>query len=265
MKAYVLYRIALCLHMEIYLVVFLVGLNETIRPDLIVFLALFADLATIAVAYDNAHVEPRPVEWQLKKIWLISGILGVLLAAGTAILQQTPLIHDVVKEYGSIQGILFLEIALTQNWLILLTRGWKTWPSMQLLGAIFSVDIIASLFTALGWLTGPGGENDDLLGEQNQGIPPPSWSQGKTDIHTVVAVWVYSACVISVIFIVYWVVNQINWVNNLGRKDRNKRETMMEHVFTELVKVVVESEHDAVTGKVRTTLVNKTAVDNKDD
>merc|ERR1711900_138788 len=31
----------------------------------IVFLALFADLATIAVAYDTAHFEQRPVEWQL--------------------------------------------------------------------------------------------------------------------------------------------------------------------------------------------------------
>jgi H+-transporting ATPase len=62
------YRIALCLHLEIYLTLSMIILNETIRVDLIVFLALFADLATVAVAYDNAHWEPRPVEWQLPKI-----------------------------------------------------------------------------------------------------------------------------------------------------------------------------------------------------
>jgi len=35
-----------------------------------VFLALFADLATIAIAYDNAPYAKMPVEWQLPKIWL---------------------------------------------------------------------------------------------------------------------------------------------------------------------------------------------------
>ncbi len=63
------------------LVTSMIIINETIRTDLVVFIALFADLATIAVAYDNAHYEQRPVEWQLPKIWVISVFLGVLLAA----------------------------------------------------------------------------------------------------------------------------------------------------------------------------------------
>ena len=51
-------------------------LNETIYVELIVFLAIFADLATIAIAYDNAPYSARPVEWQLPKIWFISIVLG---------------------------------------------------------------------------------------------------------------------------------------------------------------------------------------------
>ncbi len=54
MTAYIVYRIALCLHLEIYLTLSMIILNETIRADLIVFIALFADLGTIAIAYDNA-------------------------------------------------------------------------------------------------------------------------------------------------------------------------------------------------------------------
>ncbi|MGU9504960.1 hypothetical protein, partial [Bacillus paralicheniformis] len=46
MKAYIQYRIALCLHLEIYLVTSMIITNESIRVELIVFLALFADLAT---------------------------------------------------------------------------------------------------------------------------------------------------------------------------------------------------------------------------
>ena len=44
---------------------------EPERADLAVFLALFADLATIAIAYDNAPYAKMPVEWQLPKIWIV--------------------------------------------------------------------------------------------------------------------------------------------------------------------------------------------------
>jgi H+-transporting ATPase len=38
MKAYMVYRIALCIHLEVYLLLSILILNETIRVDLIVFL-----------------------------------------------------------------------------------------------------------------------------------------------------------------------------------------------------------------------------------
>lgn len=77
------YRITVYMHLEIYLPTSMLVLNETVAVDLVVFLALFANLAIIAVAYDHAHWEPRPVEWQLPKICVISVVLGALLAAGT--------------------------------------------------------------------------------------------------------------------------------------------------------------------------------------
>ena len=80
MKAYIVYRIALCLHLEIYLTLSMIILNETIRADLIVFIALFADLGTIAIAYDNAPYASEPVEWQLPKIWIISTVMGGLVS-----------------------------------------------------------------------------------------------------------------------------------------------------------------------------------------
>jgi len=154
MKAYIQYRIALCLHLEIYLVTSMIIIDETMRVDLIVFLALFADLATIAVAYDNAHFEPRPVEWQLPKIWIISVVLGVLLAIGTWVIRGALFIPSggIVQNFGNIQGILFLEVSLTENWLIFVTRGGNTWPSWKLVGAIFVVDVISTLFCVFGWL-----------------------------------------------------------------------------------------------------------------
>ena len=198
MKAYIQYRIALCFHLEIYLVSSMVIINETLRTDLVVFLALFADLATIAVAYDNAHFEARPVEWQLPKIWIISVMLGILLAIATWIMRGALFLPSggFIQNFGHVQEVLFLEISLTENWLIFVTRGGQTYPSFQLVGAIFGVDVLSTLFCVFGWLSGPSYETT-----------PPTPSQfidnnGRTSIVTVVVVWCYSIAVTIVIAIV---------------------------------------------------------------
>ncbi|KAJ6468772.1 hypothetical protein C8R45DRAFT_1218647 [Mycena sanguinolenta] len=72
MKAYIIQRIALCIHLEVYLAFIL---NETIQVDLIVFLPIFSDVATIAIAYDHAPYAKSPVEWELSKVWVISTIV----------------------------------------------------------------------------------------------------------------------------------------------------------------------------------------------
>jgi len=236
MKAYIQYRIALFLHLEIYLVTSMVIINETIGVELVVFLALFADLATIAVAYDNAHYEPRPVEWQLPKIWIISVILGALLATGTWILRGTMYLPNggIIENFGSYQEILFLEVSLTENWLIFVTRGGKTLPSWQLVGAIFGVDVLSTLLCVFGWLS-------------EEIVPDPSdhavqTNNGHTSIVTVVVVWAYSVGVTIVIAMVYYLLNRITWLNNLGRKNRSHSDIKLENMIGYLSKLAVEHE-----------------------
>ncbi|CAN8096165.1 unnamed protein product [Discula destructiva] len=259
MKAYIQYRIALCLHLEIYLMTSMVILNETVRPDLIVFIALFADLATVAVAYDNAHVEPRPVEWQLSKIWVVSVILGGLLALATWIIRGTMFLPNggIIQNYGSIQEVLFLEISLTENWLIFITRGGKTWPSWQLVGAIFVVDVLATIFAIFGWLSGSGGGVMRTIPETVFVNSPNGW----TDVVTVVLVWCYSIGVTIFIAIVYYMLNKIQWLNDLGRKDRHKKDTKMENALLLLNKVAIEHEVNPGTGQDRFFLTEKAAAE----
>ncbi|KAI9750376.1 MAG: peroxisomal assembly protein [Chaenotheca gracillima] len=259
MKAYIQYRIALCIHLEIYLVTSMVIINETITVDLIVFLALFADLATIAVAYDNAHYEARPVEWQLPKIWIISVVLGILLALGTWVIRGTLYLPNggIIQNFGNVQEIIFLEISLTENWLIFVTRGGHTWPSWQLVGAILGVDAIATIFCVFGWLSGPGmNDNPADLAMQT--------ADGHTDIVTVVVIWAYSIGVTIVIALVYFVLNQINWLNNLGRKNRSKSDEQMENILGHLSKLAIEHERDDERGINRYLLAVK-ADEEEDD
>lgn len=262
MKAYIQYRIALCLHLEIYLTTSMIILNETVRPDLIVFIALFADLATVAVAYDNAHVEPRPVEWQLSKIWVVSIILGSLLALATWIVRGTMFLPNggIIQNFGSIQEVLFLEISLTENWLIFITRGGKTWPSWQLVGAVLVVDVLATIFCLFGWLSGSGG---GVMKTYPEDVFMNS-SNGWTDIVTVVIVWAYSIGVTIFIAIVYFILNKIQWLNDLGRKDRRRKDTQLENALLQLNKVAIEHDRNPETGSDRYYLVEKASAEEDD-
>lgn len=252
MKAYIQYRIALCLHLEIYLVTSMIIIDETIRVELIVFLALFADLATVAVAYDNAHFDPRPVEWQLPKIWIMSVILGFLLAIGTWVVRGTLFLPNggIVQNFGSVQEILFLQVALTENWLIFVTRGARTWPSWQLVGAIFGVDVIATIFCLFGWLSG-------VPQTTNPRDNFPQRQDGWTDVVTVVIIWLYSFGVTVFIAIVYMILNKVKWLNDLGRKDRNAKDPVLENIIGHLSKLAIEHEQDKKTGASRYVIVEK--------
>ncbi|OQE19447.1 hypothetical protein PENSTE_c015G04859 [Penicillium steckii] len=235
MKAYIQYRIALCLHLEIYLVTSMIILNESIRVELIVFLALFADLATVAVAYDHASFELRPVEWQLPKIWFISVSLGVLLALGTWVVRGSMFLPSggVIQNWGSIQEVLFLEVALTENWLIFVTRGIATWPSIHLVTAILGVDILATIFCLFGWFS-----NQDM--KTNPSDKFVETTNGWTDIVTVVRIWGYSLGVEIVIALVYFILNKIKWLDDLGRAKRSKGEIKIENLLGHLARLTVE-------------------------
>lgn len=175
MYAYVVYRIALSLHLEIFLGLWIAILNHSLDINLIVFIAIFADVATLAIAYDNAPFSPLPVKWNLPRLWGMSIIIGCILAVGTWITLTTMFLPKggIVQNFGSIDGILFLEISLTENWLIFITRAvgpfWSSIPSWQLAGAVFIVDIVATMFTLFGW-----------------------FSQNWTDIVTVVRIYIWS-------------------------------------------------------------------------
>jgi H+-transporting ATPase len=67
MYAYVVYRIALSLHLEIFLGLWIAILNESLNLQLVFFIAIFADIATLAIAYDNAPYSRTPVKWNLPK------------------------------------------------------------------------------------------------------------------------------------------------------------------------------------------------------
>ncbi|GME71700.1 unnamed protein product [Ambrosiozyma monospora] len=190
MYAYVVYRIALSLHLELFLGLWMTILNDSLNIDLVVFIAIFADVATLAIAYDNAPYDMKPVKWNLPRLWGMSIVMGIILAIGTWITLTTMFMSKggMIQNFGSIDGVLFLQISLTENWLIFITRAtgpfWSSAPSWQLSGAVLIVDIIATMFTLFGW-----------------------WSQNWNDIVTVVRVWIWSFGVFCVLGGAYYLMS----------------------------------------------------------
>lgn len=118
-----------------------------------------------------------------------------------------------------------------------MTRGGKTWPSFQLVAAIFAVDVIATIFCLFGWLSGLPIEAD----------PGTHWHQcrdGWTDIVTVVVIWGYSIGVTIIIAIVYYLLNRIKWLDDLCRKDRSHKNEAMKNMIVTLSKLAVEHGRD---------------------
>ncbi|CAG8315268.1 unnamed protein product [Penicillium salamii] len=65
---------------------------------------------------------------------------------------------------------------------------------------------------------------------------------GWTDIVTVVRIWGYSLGVEIVIALVYFILNKIQWLDNLGRVQRDKGEIKIENFLANLSRLTVEYE-----------------------
>ncbi|KUJ09197.1 plasma membrane ATPase [Mollisia scopiformis] len=234
MYAYVVYRIALSIHLEIFLGLWIAILNRSLNIELVVFIAIFADVATLAIAYDNAPFSKTPVKWNLPKLWGMSVLLGIVLAVGTWITLTTMIARGqdggIVQNFGTMDAVLFLEISLTENWLIFITRAngpfWSSLPSWQLAGAILVVDIIATFFTLFGWFLG---------GHQ-------------TSIVAVVRIWVFSFGIFCIMGGLYYLLQDSIGFDNLmhGKSlKKNQKQRSLEDFVVSLQRVSTQHEKSA--------------------
>lgn len=214
MYSYVIYRIALSLHLMLFFGLWIVTLNRSLDLRLVVFLAIGADIATLAIAYDKAPFSSTPVKWNEPKLWGIAVILGVVLAGGSWLALGTILVYGetggIVENFGARDMVLFLEIALTQNWLIFITRinpdiestKWsERLPSLKLFFAVLFVDVAATVACAFGILQ----------------HPQTSWV-------AVIRIWVFSVGVSVVCAVLYIWLAQAQWFDDVmhGRSFRRK-------------------------------------------
>jgi len=210
MYAYLVFRIALSIHQEMFLGLWIAVFDQSLTSELVTFTAVFADIATIAIAYDNAAYSMTPDKWNLPRIWGIAVALGLVLAASTWLCLSYMIVGSedggIVQIAGSRDAILFLEIVLTQNWLIFITRAkgnfWYNRPSWPLLCSVLLVDVLASVFALFGWFVG----------------------NSRTHFFTILRVWVFSFGVFWILAFVYYMLhNNSHFDNFVAGRWRHKR------------------------------------------
>jgi H+-transporting ATPase len=160
MYGYSEYRIAISLQLVIYLVLSQLIFNEIIPVTLVVFLALFSDIAVIGIAYDRAETSPLPMQWNLPKLVFRACVIAICLLGGNFIIHTMAVNSDMFGDHTSTswQAVVFLEISLTQNWMIFSTRThasafYKFYPNPLLALTVFCIDILSSCFAGFGWFT----------------------------------------------------------------------------------------------------------------
>ncbi len=164
--SYVYYRIAMTI--AIMLVVVLSSVIFNIQPltaIMIVVLALLDDIPIMTIAYDNVRTAETPVRWNMHRILVFSGVMGLMATAqsfGLVLLglewmnDQTLMAWQAI-DHNHLQTMLFLQLAAGGHMLLFVVRARGSmlappWPSAPLFLAIVATQIVAILMCAYGVL-----------------------------------------------------------------------------------------------------------------
>jgi H+-transporting ATPase len=162
MKSYATFRIAETIRIILFMSLCITVFNfYPITALMIILLALLNDLPILTIAYDNNTIEDKPVRWNMKELFTVSSVLGILGVISSFLL------FFILRENGFdekfIQTLIFLKLLIAGHSTIFVTRNkswfWiKPWPSPRLLVAIFSTEVIGTIIavygifvTAIGW------------------------------------------------------------------------------------------------------------------
>ena len=155
MMSYMLYRVAMTVAIMFFVVSSVILFNfRPLSALMIIALALLDDLPIMTIAYDNALAAPKPVKWDMPRVFLISSVLGLF-----AVVQSFLLLFLGRNLYHldglHLQTMMFLQLVAGGHLLLFVTRSvgafWKPpFPDLRLFFAIVGTQLIAVLACGFG-------------------------------------------------------------------------------------------------------------------
>jgi len=155
MMSYMLYRVAMTVAIMFFVVTAVVCYDFfPLTAVMVIALALLDDLPIMAIAFDNATASPRPVKWNMPRVFLISSVLGICSVIESFLLFF--LGQDIYHlDTAHIQTMMFLQLVAGGHLMLFLTRSvgpfWKPpFPDYRLFLAIVGTQLVAVLLCGFG-------------------------------------------------------------------------------------------------------------------
>jgi len=164
MNSYAIYRITETIRIMFFVVLAMLVFNfYPITAIMIILLAFFNDVPIMAIAYDNAWLDPKPVRWDMRRVLTVSTVLGLI-----GVVETFGLLWF-AKEWmhlsiDQIQSFIFLKLAIAGHLTLFVARTnrpflSRPFPSPILLCSAIVTKVLATLFvlfpfgliTPIGW------------------------------------------------------------------------------------------------------------------
>ncbi|MEI6071236.1 MAG: plasma-membrane proton-efflux P-type ATPase [Verrucomicrobiae bacterium] len=155
MMSYMLYRVSMTLAIMFFVVSSVLFFDFfPLSAVMIIALALLDDLPIMTIAYDRATAAPKPVKWDMPRVFLISSVLGLC-----AVVQSFMLLFLGRNHYHldglHLQTMMFLQLVAGGHLLLFVTRAvgpfWMPpFPDLRLFFAIVGTQLVAVLACGFG-------------------------------------------------------------------------------------------------------------------
>jgi len=163
-ESYIYYRIAMTLDIMVTVVASIVLFDfQPVTAIMIVALALLDDIPIMTIAHDNAPDAPRPVRWNMPRIFTFASLMGVLslaetlglLLIGTRWMYDPQLQAMTPLDPNQLQTVMFLQLAAGGHLLLFSVRTKKPlifppYPRGKLFWAIAATQVVAVLLCLYG-------------------------------------------------------------------------------------------------------------------
>jgi H+-transporting ATPase len=162
---YILFRVAMTLDIMFVVVLATVFFGfSPLTPVMIILIALLDDIPIMTIAYDNTRLPKGPVRWNMRRLLLVSGFMGLmavvqtfgLLLIGMEWLSNPQWQSWITLTQEQIQTIIFLQIVAGGHLLLFVMRSRESmfsppWPAMPLFIAVVGTQVLAVLICGVGW------------------------------------------------------------------------------------------------------------------
>lgn len=161
MTSYAIYRIAETIRVLLFMTLSILIFNfYPVTAVMIVLLALLNDGAILSIAYDRAHYSDKPESWDMRMVFGIAtvlGILGVLASFGLFYLGEQA--FHLSREM--IRSLMYLKLSVAGHLTIFITRTrgpfWSFRPAPILIAAVTGTQLLATLIATFGLFMAPIG------------------------------------------------------------------------------------------------------------